>query len=189
MGLKEDYLDALQELPNGIKDFLTTPLPIFFVVGWPEDVDAAIIAQGQLAANINMLLKTFEGLTPVELFLRIGQYNTVLRDMLLTGMEYVSKSLHTFEIEEPQADQYSETDDIPIRVVITDGEEFIESVSCNISGGVGTYDLMQDTEDPSVFTGEIMLAPDTYIFTFTATFTDTNYQPGESITVQVNEQS
>lgn len=106
MGLKSDFITALRNTPEGIDEFTTRAIPNLPVVEWPEDVDAAIIAQGQLAANINLLLNTFEGLTIVELLLRIGQHSNVTEAILLGILEYINASggENTIEVQHPEAE-------------------------------------------------------------------------------------
>ena len=93
--LKQAFIDALAETPAGIADFLTTPIPEFQDISFPQDKDGAIIANGQLAANVNTLLQAFSGLTLVELLLRIGQHNPVPQGILLALLEYVEGAQDT----------------------------------------------------------------------------------------------
>jgi len=90
--LKQTFLEAVRLTPEGIENFLTTPIPTLAEISQPSDVDSAIIANGVLAYNLNLIFKAFEGLTPVELFLRIGQHNSVLESAMIAGMEYIQGS-------------------------------------------------------------------------------------------------
>lgn len=106
MSQKDDFISALNELPAGIKAFLTTEIPIAGTpLEMPADSDEAIIRQGEFAtALFNLIFHTFGGLTPIELLLRIGQKNEVLQGILLSGLEYVQKETHDFEVIAPVAD-------------------------------------------------------------------------------------
>lgn len=87
--LKQEFIEALRLTPDGIHDFLETPIPIVPTVSTPADVDSAIIANGVCAKFILDLFAPFAGLTPVELLLRIGQHNNVLESAMLAGLEYI----------------------------------------------------------------------------------------------------
>lgn len=131
MSLKEDFLGLIDEVPEGISD-KNYPIPTLPVIGWPEDEEAAIIAQGQLASNINVILKTFEGLTPVELLLRVGQRSNVMKGLLLACLEYLGSSEFEFEVTAPiDGHVYAEDEQITFLVLITNGE---------FSSGLVTYD-------------------------------------------------
>lgn len=99
--VKQQFINALNTTPEGIDDFLETPIPVVASISNPTDVDGAIVAQGQLAYNINEILRAFGGLTIVELLLRIGQHNSVLQGALLAALEYTKKTSIEFTIESP----------------------------------------------------------------------------------------
>lgn len=87
--IKTTFIEALRTTPEGILDFLATPLPTPPTISAPADVDAAIIANGICAKYVLDLFTPFAGLTPIELLLRIGQHNNVLEAGLLAGLEYI----------------------------------------------------------------------------------------------------
>lgn len=89
MGVKEDLITAINYTPDGINSKLNTGIPALDATTLPTDVDSAILTQGILAHNINQILKAFEGLTPVELLLRIGQKSPALQGAFLSGLEFV----------------------------------------------------------------------------------------------------
>lgn len=93
--LKTDLLAALSELPEGIQTKLYTQFPAVPGISWPTTVDEAIIAQGQLACNLNQVLQAFAGVTPVDLLLHIGQHNPVAKALLLAVLEYVDPAVAT----------------------------------------------------------------------------------------------
>lgn len=173
MGVKDQFLQALDEVPEGISGFTDRAIPTFPVVGWPEDVDAAIIAQGQLAANINILLKTFEGLTPVELLLRLGQRNEVMKAMLLAGLQYLSEqSLHDFTILEPEEGQSYSAGSISFKAQITSGLDDLYLFQVEVDEE--TFSLGSNEEDETIWEGEKELSEGEYEATFTASFGDTD---------------
>lgn len=173
MGIKEDFLQALDEVPAGLTEFTDRAIPTFPVVGWPEDVDAAIIAQGQLAANINILLKTFEGLTPVELLLRLGQRNEVMKAMLLAGLQYVSsQSLHEFTIIAPGEGQSYPSGNIQFQAQVTSGLEDLYLFQVEVDGE--TVSLGSNEEDETLWEGEKELSEGEYSAIFQAHFGDTD---------------
>ena len=99
--VKQQFITALNTTPDGIDEFLETPIPTVDSFTKPTDIDSSIIAQGVLAYNINEILRAFGGLTIVELLLRIGQHNSVLQGALLAGLEYIEKESFEFTIVSP----------------------------------------------------------------------------------------
>jgi hypothetical protein len=100
--VKNAFVEALNDTPDGIKSFLEVPLPSLAGIGVPSTVDEAIIAEGTLAANLNTILTAFVGLTPVELLLRIGQHNVVIQSMLLAAIQYIG-NVGEMTIEAPKS--------------------------------------------------------------------------------------
>jgi hypothetical protein len=90
--LKQTFIEAVRLTPDGIQDFLETPIPTPPEISTPADVDAAIIASGVLSKYLLDVFTVFAGLTPVELLLRIGQHNSVLESAMLAGLEYLEGS-------------------------------------------------------------------------------------------------
>lgn len=90
--MKTEFLQALlDDMPTTVGAFLGTEIGDVTDIDMPMTKDAAVIACGQLAANINnAFLKPFVGLTPVELFMRIGSKNPVFISSLLSGLEVIS---------------------------------------------------------------------------------------------------
>lgn len=175
MGVKEAFLQALDEVPEGISEFTDRPIPAFSVVGWPEDVDAAIIAQGQLAANLNILLKTFEGLTPVELLLRLGQRNEVMKAMLLAGLQYVSQTeLHDFNILVPESGIVHTPGQIDFAAEVITGLDDLTAFSVDVTGPENkTIQLAQDEGNENRFEGQAEFTQTgLYTAVFTAEFGD-----------------
>lgn len=173
MGIKDQFIQALDEVPEGISEFTSRAIPTFPVVGWPEDVDAAIIAQGQLAANINILLKTFEGLTPVELLLRLGQRNDVMKAMLLAGLQYISEqTLHEFTILEPGEGQSYPSGMISFKAQVTSGLDDMYLFQVEVDEE--TFSLGSNEEDETIWEGEKELSVGEYEAIFTASFGDTD---------------
>lgn len=90
MGLKDDFVQALQTLPPGIEDFLTTQIPNLPDVPFPETIEEAVIANAKCACNINTLLRTFSGVTPIEIMMRIGQLHPGIISLVLAGLQYLT---------------------------------------------------------------------------------------------------
>lgn len=90
--MKTDFIQALyNDMPATVGSFLETEIGDVTEIDMPMTKDAAVIACGQLAANLNnAFLKPFVGLTPVELFMRIGSKNPVFIASLLAGLEVIS---------------------------------------------------------------------------------------------------
>jgi hypothetical protein len=101
-------------MPEGVIEFLETSLPTPVSITEPSTVDDAIVAQGKLAYNINLILTQFAGLKVLEVILRIGQLNPVLHGMLATALEYIEGSERSIDIVSPTADG-SYTDDQTIQ--------------------------------------------------------------------------
>lgn len=86
--LKVAMLAEVQsDLPAGIADFLTTPLPAKAALTDPVDVDSAIICQAQFCVFLNDLFGAYEGLTPIQIPMFMAQLNTVQQGMLLASLE------------------------------------------------------------------------------------------------------
>lgn len=90
--MKLDFIQALlDDMPATIGAFLDTKIGDVTEIDMPMTKDAAVIACGQLAANLNnAFLKPFVGLTPIELFMRIGSKNPVFISSLLASLEVIS---------------------------------------------------------------------------------------------------
>lgn len=90
--MKTDFIQALyNDMPATVGAFLETAIGEVAEISIPTTKDDAVIACGQLAANLNnAFLKPFVGLTPIELFMRIGSKNPVFISSLLSGLEVIS---------------------------------------------------------------------------------------------------
>jgi hypothetical protein len=100
---KQAYIEALELLPEGLQDFLTKQIPEAPTCDAPGDVESAIIAQGLLSKFLLDLFREFAGLTPIPIFMRIGQHNPVLQSMLFAGLEYIGGAIGLVEIVAPKA--------------------------------------------------------------------------------------
>lgn len=89
MSVKDDFLDGLNASPSGVEQYLETPIPSPPACSPPEDVDAAIIANGLLSCYLLDVFRAFAGLTPVEMLLRIGQRSNTAQALLMSALEYV----------------------------------------------------------------------------------------------------
>ena len=87
MSTKDDFITALDtDLPDGVKNFITTPIPTLTAATDQET------AQDVLAMNLNTILKSFEGFTPVAALLHLGQRNKTLQNLLLSALLYVGSA-------------------------------------------------------------------------------------------------
>lgn len=178
MSVKSDFITSLRSTPTGIAGFTETAIPTLEEIAKPTDTDTATIAQGVLAYNLNQIFKTFEGLTLVELLLRIGQHSNVAEAMLLSGLEYIpdTESPDTqkdFTIQEPVNDKTYAQGDMRIvveakngklsTIIVTVSDPFLASFEVELSAdetGTIFYGIARCEE-----IGE-------YTFDFSATFND-----------------
>lgn len=175
MGVKDQFLQALDEVPEGLTGFTTKVIPSLESFSSPSDVDAAIIAQGKLAYNLNLILKEFEGMTPIELFLRIGQRNTVVKALLLAALQYVSQTeLHDFNVSLPQSGIVHTPGQIDFAAKVTTGLDDLTAFYVNVTGPENkTVQLSPNEEDETLFEGqEEFSQTGLYTAVFTAEFGD-----------------
>lgn len=132
---KQAFIDALeQELPGGVSNFLTTELPVAPSVDTPTTEEAAVLAQGVLAKYLLDVFYAFSGITPVDLILRIGQQNAVLKSMLLAGLQFVGEvGEHSFTILEPISTHSYAQGEQTVSVEITEGLIDLHSVVCQVT--------------------------------------------------------
>ena len=178
MGLKAEFITALRNTPDGIAGFTTTVIPTLTEIATPTTVDEAIIVQGVLAANLNLILKMFEGLTPVELLLRIGQHSNVAEALLLSGLEYLAETegdnaAHDFTVTEPVAGTtYAQGD---VRIIVTAKNGTLAMVAVTVSDDYQTsvdIALTADEEGATFYGYARCEEIGAYAFDFTATFND-----------------
>jgi hypothetical protein len=164
---KSAFVAALQETPDSIKNFLEVQIPDFQDISWPTDSDAAIIANGQLAYNVNLLLKQFSGLTLIELLLRIGQHNPVTQGILLSCLEYLPGSQTSkvlFVAPQVGGIYYGWFSEWQVRI---QGDEKPSKVTCLINGE--EFDLSPGAET-GVYEASWPVAIGEWQATATATF-------------------
>ena len=87
MGVKEDFIAALNSMPETVSDFESVVIPELADITTPTTVDDAIIASGVLCKNVNDVLQCFEGFAPVALGLRIGQLCPTPKAMLFSMLQ------------------------------------------------------------------------------------------------------
>jgi len=86
--MKQLFFDLLDyELPDSVALFAGVEIPDIETIAAPSDVESAIVAQGKLAANLNTILQAFVGLAPVELMLRNGGRNPLLKALVAASYE------------------------------------------------------------------------------------------------------
>lgn len=76
-----------QDIPEGVRNFLTTELPDGPTLTAPVDVETAIICQAEFCVWMGQMFGQFKGLTPIQIPMMIGQLNTVQHSMLLSALE------------------------------------------------------------------------------------------------------
>lgn len=102
--VKDNFIASWNSmLPDGVLNLAEAAFPPAPTIDTPTDVDAAIIAQGVLSKYLLDLFAAFEGLTPVDLILHIGQRNAVNKAMLLAGLELADEDAeeHSIAIDAP----------------------------------------------------------------------------------------
>lgn len=164
---KSMFIEAIRNTPAGIKDFLKKEIPSFAGISWPTDKDAAILANGQLAANVNLLLQQFSGLTLVELLLRIGQHNVVTQGILLSCLEasQIADDTKVFFLSpKPGGIYYGWFSEWKVRI---QGEEKPDKVTCLVNGE--EFDLAPGGES-GVYVASWPVAIGEWQATATATF-------------------
>ena len=83
---KAMLIDALnQDLPDGVRKFLSVPLPKFTYESMDEET--SLSWQGNLAKYLCNVFTPFEGLFPVEIPLRIGQKNATMQGLLIAALK------------------------------------------------------------------------------------------------------
>jgi hypothetical protein len=151
MSVKDEFLSAIDDdFPSELRDMLNHRIPTIPTVGWPTDVEAAIISQGQLASNINIVLQAFEGLPVVQMMMHVGQKNRTVQNMLLTCLEYLDKTGGDFGIMSPRQGQIFAPSPTAFLcgINITDGFLAFESAVVSVGG----------REYPLIGTGRVLLA-------------------------------
>lgn len=194
MSVKSDFIEALRQTPDGINGFLSTPIPTLEATSNPTTTDDAIITQGILAHNLNLIFKTMEGLTPIELLLRIGQHSNVAEVIALSGLEYLgSEQGQDFKILEPTDDgSYAPGD---IRIVVK-GKGNISTVTVNVTSsqaeelGITPIDVtLIPDETSALFIGYARCEQvSEYTFTATAEFNDKEGTTGTvAVTITISD--
>ena len=168
---KQMLQDAFDFLPEGLSEFLNTPIPEMEAGIWPiDDVDTAIIMQGILAYNLNMILSAFEGLHLIKIFMHIAQHNEVLQMLGGTSLKFLWDE-HDFIIIEPNAAVSYAPGENTVSIQITKGADTVESVSCTAYlQSNGTVITMQQDDDPSLYIGDITYQAGVYEIYFVVNF-------------------
>ncbi len=170
MGIKADFIDALRDTPDGIKNFLLTPIPEPPDVDYPTTKDESVVVQGVLAAYVLKFFKPFAGFTPVEAVLHVGQHSNPLEAITLSILEYLqeSNSQKDFTILEPTAGKTYTPGDV--RVAISSKDSSISSAVVSIAGGETP---LSPNEDGSIYFGYVRCSePNTYTVDISVKFND-----------------
>lgn len=166
--------EVITDLPAGILDFLTTPLPAKATLTDPVDVDSAIICQAQFCVHLNDMLGEYAGLTPIAIPMFMAQLNTVQQNIMLASLEYDSETdaEQDFTVIEPADGKAYLPGDLRLQVKPLNGK--LQQVAVE-SGD--TADALSYDEDNGVFWGYLR-AEDlgAYTATFTGLFVDDTTQ-------------
>lgn len=164
--MKSDFIQALfDDMPATVGAYLETPIGDVVDIPVPTTKDTAVIACGQLAANLNnAFLKPFVGLTPIELFMRIGQKNPVFISSLLAGLETISGSGGKMQIDIPKnGGTYQQ-----LKTIVVSGIG-IQTLTANLNESDLT---LSDNNDVWNYTFDTFLEPGEYSLICKATFDD-----------------
>ena len=165
--MKTDLLTALlADIPASVGGYLETPFGTINTIDMPTDKDAAAVACGQLAANINnAFLKPFCGLTPIEVLMRLGSKNAVQIAALLSGLEIIAGAGGKIKLERPvNGETYAFINSLVVSGI------GIQSVTGTLNDGETLQfsdmdDVWNYTFDPSLDAGD-------YTLNVSATFDD-----------------
>lgn len=180
---KDDFIASWNDLlPDGVLNFAETAIPNAPTIATPTTVDDAIIAQGVLAKYLLDFFHEFNGMTPIDVILHIGQRNAVNKAIMVSRLEYVEKAEADFEIISPvTSDQevYETNVDIEFSIRISaDVQEAMDSLeyTCGVKlpeDPEYTYvTLEQNPLDSEIFKGWLQISTPseswsaTYIVTF-----------------------
>jgi hypothetical protein len=173
--LKQDFIDLVRLTPDGIQNFLETPIPTAPTIGTPADVDAAIIANGVAAKYILDLFNAYAGYTPIEGILRIGQHNSVLESAMLAGLEYIAEGPEkqkNFTVIEPEDGGIYFPGNLRLTAKAKNGT--IAQIACEITG---LAPVALESDDGITFYGFARTEElNDYAATFTALFDDDTTQ-------------
>lgn len=160
---KQAWWNAIDsDLPACISTLLDKPIDVSDVPA-PEDVDAAIIEQGLLAAKLNKILDDLNGLNIVELALRIGQKSVTNKLMLFAGVEALPEEPDDegFLVLQPEEGAEYPPGEVEISVKVNDDE--IQEISVSVDDGDS-----QTLTRANGFAGSLMPTPGDRVATFTS---------------------
>ena len=166
--MKQQLLEALQRLPEGVTEFLDTAIPELQTFEKPTNEESATIAQGILAYNLNKILVAFVGFTPLPFLLRAGQHNPVYQGILLASLQAFAKP-SAVHIDAPLADgqYYGVFLDWQVSVTVQEEDELVSLIG-NLDGE--EFELTSGTGD--FFTAEWPCPTGDHLFEAVATFAD-----------------
>lgn len=134
LSIKDQMLAEIPlDIPEGVRNFLTTPLPAGPTLTTPNDVESAIICQAEFCVWMGSMFGAYEGLTPIQIPMMIGQLNTVQHSMLVASLEVAQPSENVqslLNIIEPVADQSYLPGEL--RITATADKEIVRSITAHI---------------------------------------------------------
>lgn len=151
MSVKDEFLAAIDEdFPSSLKDKLNITIPSVPGISFPTEVEPSIIAQGQLAANLNLILQQLEGLPIVEMMMHLGQKNKAIQNMLLTCLEFLDRGQMEIQILSPLSGQVFAPSPVAFMCVVKIVRGFLDFESAVAEVGGKNY--------PLIGTGRIVMA-------------------------------
>lgn len=170
-------------LPAGVLSVAEKAIPTAPTIATPTTVDESIIAQGVLSKYLLDVFKEYEGFTPIDLILHIGQRNNVNKAMLLSALEFTNKAEPSYSVMSPlpsgQAAYLPETAiSFSIKIMSSIQDAFtISDISCILTalygGGNVNIALAVDENDPERFAGTFQInTPGQWTVTFSVSFDD-----------------
>lgn len=186
--LKADMLaEVLTDLPEGVRNFLSTPLPAGPTLTTPNSVDNAIICQAEFCVWLAGLFGAYEGLTPIAIPMWIGQLNSVQQAMLLASLEYdaETQAAQDFEILEPRNTTYY-PGNLRIRARAVNGVlaqcvvEIGDRAPLVLDDNDGTFEGHLEMSEPGTYTASVTgMFDNEATQTLDVSFTISELEPGE----------
>lgn len=139
---KQVLIEALTALPESLSGSSVIGAEMVNISP-PLHKDAAVLACGQLASNLNEVLLSLRGVSIVELVLRSGQLSPALLTLALTSLEKIDIGAgdNTFSAVFPpsfvagfDAPVYLDGDNIDSAVLVYDAREFVFARSSGAHG-------------------------------------------------------
>jgi len=167
---KTQLLEALRATPDGITAFETTPIPDPPAASPPTTVDDAIIVNGVCAYYLMEVFRSFAGLTPVELLLRLGQHSSIGEGLLLTGLQFLAGQEGTGELLIAAPEDGATLAPGNLRMVVQGVNTPLKTVSGSLNDAPVSFEPPADAQgDSNTWVGYADVTAGSYTLTVTAT--------------------